>query len=414
MSFLAGAICLCSNKNSTMQTISQLEYTEMSTRVTLSIKFILFVAASMTVMAGAIISPSLAEIAVYFKEHPPILTKLVVTVPALFIALFGFSIGNLSDKIGRKKVLLASLLVYGISGFSGFYAKNIFFLLLGRALLGIGVAGIMSTATALVGDYFEEKERDKFLAAQTAFMALGGVLFASLGGFLADINWRFPFSLYLLAIFLFPFALHSLYESNKSRVEKVSESKAVEKINIPKISFVYSLIFIGQVVFYIVPTQIPFLIKERLQSDNFLIGLALALPNFTTMLSALSYHHIKKFTNFERMFALSFVVMGGGYCIVAVAPSYAFILLGLAIYGLGFGLLFPNSNVWLMHLAPASQKGKVMGGMSSVMFLGQFVSPLVAGILIRYYNLTAVFYFSFVFLTTLSILLFVFNKENKE
>jgi hypothetical protein len=49
------------------------------------------------------------------------------------------------------------------------------------------------TATALIADYYVGAARGQFLGLQAAFMALGGVVFLTFGGFLADVNWRLPF-----------------------------------------------------------------------------------------------------------------------------------------------------------------------------------------------------------------------------
>ena len=76
---------------------------------------------TMTVLAGALLAPSLPDMALAFQDVPnaEFLVMLTLTMPALFIALGSPFAGILLDKLGRKPVLIVSLILYGISGTSG-------------------------------------------------------------------------------------------------------------------------------------------------------------------------------------------------------------------------------------------------------------------------------------------------------
>ena len=378
------------------------------------IKAVLLFASSMTVMAGAIIAPALTEIAKHFPDSSDVVIKLIITMPALIIAVFGTIMGTLSDKWGRKNLLVYSLIVYGIGGFSGFFINDINLLLLSRAILGIGVAGIMSIATTLIGDYFEGQERNAFVGSQAAFMSLGGVVFLTAGGFLADLNWRFPFALYLAAFVILPFAIAILYEPIKAEnIENSSEIKPRNgHTNNKIIALVYTMGFIGMVFFYMIPTQIPFLLEKRLDASNTLNGLAISLTTLTGAVTSIKYGAIKKRLSFPKIFVVAFFLMALGYFFIAFNTTYAGILLGLAIAGLGIGLLMPNCNLWLMEVVSTKNRGKIIGGISSTMFLGQFVSPLLIGILIATYNLTFSFYISAGLMLVLTLILLITARKN--
>ena len=66
----------------------------------------------------------------------------MLTIPALFIAIGGLFAGQLVDRIGRKPLLIVSTLLYGIAGVSGFVLNSLGTILVGRAVLGLSVAGI--------------------------------------------------------------------------------------------------------------------------------------------------------------------------------------------------------------------------------------------------------------------------------
>ena len=183
-----------------------------------SIKWTLLLASSMTVMAGAIIAPALPAISKNFSDHThaDILSKLVLTLPGLFIAISSPLAGWIIDRFGRIKLLVSALLIYALAGTTGFYLENIYWILAGRAFLGLAVGGIMTAATTLIGDYFQGEERNSFLGTQAAFMAFGGTVYILLAGTLADINWHYPFLMYGFAIPLIPFVLRYLFEPKVS------------------------------------------------------------------------------------------------------------------------------------------------------------------------------------------------------
>ena len=174
-------------------------------RTSLSAKeYTLLLISTMTVMAGATIAPALPVIAKSFPNESQLTIQLILTMPALFAAIGSLFVGNIIDKIGRIKLLVVSISVYGLSGSSGLYLDNIGLLLVGRAILGLSVAGVMTTSTTLIGDYYEGEFRERMIGIQAAFMTFAGVIFISLGGVLADIHWQAPFGIYLLAfVFLF-------------------------------------------------------------------------------------------------------------------------------------------------------------------------------------------------------------------
>lgn len=151
----------------------------------------LLLASMLTILANAIIAPSLPLISNAFKDiaKAEILTKLMLTLPALTIAIVAPFTGRLLDKVGRIKVLYISLLIYLLAGTSGYWLGNLFLILTGRIVFGHGVAGIMTVATTLIGDYFTGAKREHFMGLQGAFVALGGLLFITAAGVLTEINW---------------------------------------------------------------------------------------------------------------------------------------------------------------------------------------------------------------------------------
>lgn len=344
------------------------------------LKATLLLAAIPTVMAGATIAPSLPQMSKVFADTPnaEFLSKLILTLPALFIAIMAPVSGMLIDRFGRLRVLIISTVLYAAAGTTGLYLDDLFMILAGRALLGVAVAGVMTTASTLVGDYFQHEERNKFLALQGSFMALGGMLFLGFGGWLADFSWRSPFLIYFFSLVLIPFVLFFLYEPEREQTGANQPGQQPEKMPTGTIFIIYLTGFMAMAFFYFLPVQIPFLLKSIGVESNSLAGIALATTTLSAAIMSFFYRKAKPYLNYQMIYAIGFLIASGGMMLLFMAKSYPVVVTGMAVCGLGFGWMMPNSNLWLLSLAPAARRGRLVGGLTTAFFIGQFSSPFLA------------------------------------
>jgi MFS family permease len=341
----------------------------------------LLLISSLTVMAGTVVAPALPSIHEHFSDirYAELLVRLVLTIPALFIVLSGPVTGWFLDRKGRLRLLFPAILLYAIAGSSGLYLDSIWAILAGRALLGVAVAGIMTSATTLIADYYKGPERSRFMGWQAAFMNFGGIIFLTLGGTLAEIGWRWPFMIYLSSLLLVPLYFSSL-------TEPVRETKSLDSggnsnnlsTHFGLLASIYGIAFLGMLIFYFIPLQIPFYLGEISGSGPAASGIAIAVVTLFAMGTSLVYGRIRKYAGYIQIFGLNFGLMGAGYLIIGFGTDYLSVLAGLAVSGLGTGLLFPNLNVWLTSEMPSNLRGRAVGGLTTAIFMGQFISP-VAG-----------------------------------
>ncbi|MBD2461439.1 MFS transporter [Oscillatoria sp. FACHB-1407] len=346
----------------------------------LLVKLTLLVCSSLTVMAGATIAPSLPAMQDHFAATPNAAywVRLVLTVPALFIAIGAPFVGTMIDRAGRKPLLTLAVLLYGIAGSSGAILNAIGLILVGRVLLGLSVAGIMTTATALIADYYVGAVRAQFLGFQAAFMGLGGVVFLLLGGFLADISWRMPFLIYLLALLILPLVVFVLPEPNRSSEAQQTTHEPAPPFPWTITALTYAAALLSQVVFYLIPAQLPFYLRQLISANASQSGFAIALATLFSAASAIAYKQIKARLTFMGIYTIAFLSMAVGYVIISLATGYGMVLVGLAIAGAGLGLLMPNMNVCLTSVTPGAMRGRVLGGLTTAFFFGQFISPVLS------------------------------------
>jgi len=366
----------------------------------------------MTVMAGATIAPSLPEMTKAFPDNPAAVTlvKLVLTIPGLAIALTSPFSGWFIDRFGRIKLLASMLFLYALAGSSGLYLNTLLEIIIGRIFLGIAVGGIMTTAIALIGDYFEGEERKSFLGTQAGVMALSGTLFISFGGFLADIGWRYPFAIYLLALVAVPMVLIFLKEPQRASQSQTDLSK--DEIRIPKMAWtIYVISFLGMAVFYLMPVQIPFLMQQISDVGNTATGLAISVVMLVGGLMSFLYPRIKSRLTHYQIYGVTFLMMGIGYLLISNANSYAMTFPGLLVSGIGAGLLMPNSNLCLVTLANSHNRGKVLGFLTTFIFIGQFASPILFQPIIDATSIQGGFLYISVALIVVSFVVLIRNKR---
>lgn len=365
------------------------------------VTWVLLVSSTLTVMAGATISPALPAMNTHFAAagNSQVLIRLVLSITALAIAMSAPFVGGLIIRFGAKLVLLTGAIVYAVAGSSGLAIDSLIVLLASRFILGMAVACVMVASITLITDWHGGTSRNKVLGTQAAFSGLGGVVFLSLGGFLAEMSWRGPFAIYLLAM---PIAvLVALFVEEKTpgspsfapitalSIESARERKGV----LGQRSFVialFGLAFASQVIFYTIPTQLPFHLQNIAGSGAVIAGFIIAWMVAVQSGASLTYRFVAPIGN--RLTALiSFTLIGAGLIILGMANTLPVSILGLTITALGTGLVMPNLNSWVASTARGKGKAQAFGGLTSAMFAGQFLSPALAQPLIIEGNVSFVY-----------------------
>lgn len=348
---------------------------------------------SLTVMASATIAPSLPGLADHYADVPDAdaLVRLVLTIPGLAIAVAAPFVGWLTDRVGRKRVIVAAVLLYALAGSAGLVLDSIGALLASRVVLGLAVAGLLPSATALIADYFHGAARDRAYGTQAAFMAGGGVVFLPLGGILAEFSWRGPFLVYATALLLVPFVITVIRDAGPRASAPGEAALDAGPFPVMLAAGVFVTAFLGMAVFYALPVQLPFLLRELGAPNPWLAGAGLAINTALSAVTSLNFRHIRARLSPRAVLALAFLLIGSGYVVIALASSVTMALVGLVFCGPGLGMMFPALSTWLMGSTPARFRGRATGSMTTAVFLGQFMSPVLAQPVLVGFGLPAVF-----------------------
>lgn len=355
--------------------------------------------ASLTIMANATIAPSLPGLRTHFADVSGIdtLLGLLLTLPSAAIVLSAGLFGWLADRFDRQKLLLLSAVLYAVGGAVGLWAESLSALLVGRAILGFGVAGTMTLAMTWGADLWQGPARARFLGFQGAAMSAGGIVVMLLGGALATLHWRGAFATYLLVLPVAVFALIALAPFARQiaarNAAKTPEQAAATGEAFPWRAFaiVGPLAFVFMATFYVMPTRLPFLLSELGVHNTMLVGAIMALMTLTMMPGALLYGRIRKYLSAIQVFAASYALMGLGMLIISQATGPGLVMLGILVSGIGMGPSMPNYTTYFMGFVPPGLRGRASGVLTTAFFAGQFVSPLVSAPLVGSFGLGGAF-----------------------
>ena len=132
--------------------------------------FVLLLPISMTVATVVLFTASVALMTEHFRgiAHADYLVQLVITIPAIGILLFAPLAGWLTDAIGRRRILVGSMLAYAVFGCAPYVLENIYAILLTRCALGLCVSAVVTASTTMISDYYKGRARERWFAAQAA------------------------------------------------------------------------------------------------------------------------------------------------------------------------------------------------------------------------------------------------------
>lgn len=349
---------------------------------------------SLVVFAAAVIGPALPAMQAHFAEDPraSAWVPLLVTTPALSVALSAHLAGYLLDRFGRHAAVLAALVGFAAFGTAGAFDLGLDGLLWTRAGLGLCIAFLTAGFTALVGDLFDPPARAAIMGRQVGVNALMAFAMTLTGGLLSEWHWRGVFLVYLAALpiaAMFVRFVPRRPPGAPGRRSQPADDNA--SAHWPTLVGVYALALLCPLTFALLLTRGPFLVQSQYGGSATVIALALAAATLGGLPTALLFGRLHARWSSWPSFALGFALMAAGLAGQSLAPSLALMVTCMGLTGAGFGLVMPNLSTTLLGAAPAALRGRLSGGLVSVSFAGQFLSPLLSQPLVQRHGIEAAF-----------------------
>lgn len=326
---------------------------------------------------------------------PPQNIGLLVTVFTFPTVILGPIIGILADRLGRKKILVPSLILFGIAGAACGFARDFNLLLLLRFLQGIGAASLLSLSVTLIGDLYTGARRTSAMGYNASVSSMGTATYPIIGGALATMGWNYPFLLPLVAIpigILVLLALKNPEPKGKRNLKEYLRNawtilKNRQLVGLFIASAANFILLYGAYV-----TYLPKLIATSFGADSFTIGLFLSSISVAIAFTSSQLGRLARRFSEQTLVRASFWFYALALFIIPFISNLWLLLIPTTLFGIGLGIGFPSIQTILAQLAPKEYLATVISVNGTFFGLGQTLGPLLMGIAYSMGGINSVFY----------------------
>ena len=350
-------------------------------------------------------------------HHIEIWSSLAFSSTFLTAAIFSPIWGKLSDRYGRKPMLIRASLGMSIIMILIGFATSALQLVLLRLLMG-AIAGFIPAAVILVASQTPDEESGRALGLLSTGGVAGTLIGPVIGGLLADlVGFRQVF--WITGVMLMISFLVSLFLIETSSLEKRQKKSAVQlSISNKEFFKLTSSIFLTTFILQSAMMSmqpILTLYVEYLGSPvmylSLLAGVVTAISGVSNMMSASYLGKLGDRIGPQRVLNISLVAVAILIAFHAFAPNIWILLVLRFMLGFGLGGLLPAVNSLLKKRVPDSILGKAYGYNQTFQYMGGVVGPILGGIVAGRFGLPVVFIISSALLFVNAILVFSFRKR---
>ena len=334
--------------------------------------------AALTSLPGLAVSPILEKLAVIFPKATDLDLQLLTTLPSLLIIPFILLAGYMSNRIGYIRLLYIGLWLFLLSGALYFVSATVGQLVAVSALLGVGAGIIIPFSTSLVSMFFSGKERTKQYGYVSAITNITLVIATAVAGWLADIQWRLPFLVYLLpvvSIVLVP----AIRRGEKAVGVQggqgdavVSSGGRIEYAPLAKFMLYYLLI---TYLVMAVSINLPFLLGKY-GYDSGVAGVVTSIFFLAMMLPGFFINRLVE--AFGRSILIwAMLLISIGLLDVFYNSSLLFIIIGCVAAGFGYGMAQPYIYDRTSSLASPQKVTYALALLMSMNYVAIVIAPFI-------------------------------------
>lgn len=327
----------------------------------------------------------------FWAEHlgaSPTGIGLILTVYALAQFIFTPILGRISDRYGRKPVIVISLLIEALSFALSAVANSFILLLVARFIGGLGASNIGS-AQAVVSDTTAPENRARGMGAIGAAIGLGFVVGPAIGGVLAPLGGTLPFWVATgVALVNAALVVAFLPETRKQHEPQTAGSnghiflagwrQAIHNSALARlvlVNLLFTIAFTAMEALFPLFTQQEFHWGAMQNGYIFTyVGIVIVI-----MQGGLVGQLVKRFGE-KRVAIAGMMLLAAGLILLTWSTSLALLLIALAILSIGDGAVTPTISTLLSFASPKDSQGETLGFAQGMAGLGRIVGPLAAGV----------------------------------
>jgi MFS transporter, ACDE family, multidrug resistance protein len=336
----------------------------------------------MAVLGASSVGPALPKVAdeLGVSSGQVGLLITVFTLPGVVLTPIW---GVLSDRYGRKKILVPSLLLFGVAGASCALARSFELLMVLRLVQGAGAAALGAINVTVIGDLYSGHERTEAMGYNSSVLSIGTAGYPVIGGMLATLGWYYPFALPLVAVpigLLVLFSLRNPEPAGDSGLKEYFGSVA-EHLKDRRVIGLFAASLVTFIILYGPQiTYLPILMDQSFGASPVITGAIVSSSSVVTALTATQLRRLTRLVSEKILIRVAFVLYAVALCIVPLVPSLPLLLVATAVYGFAQGINIPNILSLLTGYAPQENRGAILSLNGTILRLGQTLGPLLMGL----------------------------------
>ncbi len=318
----------------------------------------------------------------------------LITAFTLPGVMFTPILGVLTDRWGRKQILIPALVVFGLSGAACALARDISVLLALRFVQGIGAAALNVLYITLIGDLYSQRQTAA-MGYNASVISVGTAVFPAVGGALASAGWYYPFLLPLLAIPLGVLALFSLENPEpdaqhglgtylRQTWRSVVHGQAVAFLVLTLMTFV--------IIYGAYLTYLPFVMEHAFEASPLVIGIVMSGTSLATALISSQLGNLAQVASERLLLLFGCVCYALALLLIPAAPTLLVLWVPAILFGVAQGLSIPTLQTALASLAPIEHRGAFLSAKALVLRIGQTLGPPVMAVASTLGGFRLVFY----------------------
>lgn len=336
--------------------------------------------AVMLAMSVTLVIPVLPAVSAHLGggQNAKLLAQYFVAIAGLGVMLGAPLGGFIVDRAGLRPVLVASALLYALSGMAGAVLDGAPALLASRWGMGFGAGAFAAAATVLVGHRWHGTSRAGLLGYRGAAGAAGGVVTLLIAGAAGDaFGWRAPFLLYGLALPLAPLALVATNRRPTSHAPRLTGSPPEWRPLLP----IYLRSLPLYIVMFTTTTQLPLLLAEVGVAQARQRSLILATSTVCGGAAALAFGRLRGALPPRKLLLFIVLLYGLGVSAMGLMNGPIVAIVGGLLCGAATGLTPAYFDHEVLGESTARIRGRAVAVLVTVHYLGQFLNPVVLGML---------------------------------
>ena len=367
----------------------------------------------MAMMMVAVIVPAFPKMveALGVTEQSIGLLITVYTIPAFLLTPVA---GIMADRLGRRRLLVPSLFLFGIFGVACAFAPDFKTLLILRVLQGIGGAPLGGITGAIIGDLFSGQKRVEAMGLNTTVMYVGYIIYPLIGGALAGLAWNYPFLPFVIAIPLGFVALAFLHPPEPKRQQSLKSylGDALRYLKSLKVLWLFTATVITYILLYgAYLTCFSLLLGGRFQASPFTIGIFISCLGLVTAIASSQVGRLSKRFSPISLLIIAFAVNALAMGIIFVVPNLWLCLLPTILFGIAHGLNLPSQRVIAAGVAPLEYRAGFMAINGTMILLGMTIGPMIMGLFLRLTSLNTTFLIAALIALIIPIMAIIIGKE---